>query len=170
VNSPLIRQAHGGDDLAAVRKLCWDYRDVLVDRTADYPGLLDHYYAPPIYQKLMDGLPGRHTAPTGAIFVAETAGVITACGMTHRIDATTCEIKRVFVAPSARGQGLAQSLCRTAMSWAKTAGYKRLVLDTMVKLHEAIALYEGMGFTRAAPYHNLPAGLVPHIVFYEHPL
>ncbi|MEO0930299.1 MAG: GNAT family N-acetyltransferase [Pseudomonadota bacterium] len=165
-----IRPARGKDDLDAVRKLCWDYRDVLVARTTDFPLLLDFFYAKPVYQKLMDDLPGRHTAPDGEIFLAEMNGQIVACGMTHRIDAATCEIKRVFVAPAARGKGAAQQLCKFAMQDARDRGYTRMVLDTMRNLPEAMALYEGLGFTSTAPYYDLPDTLLGDIVFYEHPL
>ncbi|MDX8348756.1 GNAT family N-acetyltransferase [Cognatiyoonia sp. IB215446] len=165
-----IRPARGDDDLAAVRQLCWAYRDVLVARTTDFPLLLDFFYAQPVYQQLMDDLPARHIAPDGEIFVAEMQDQIVACGMTHRIDATTCEIKRVFVAPAARGQGIAQQLCKAAMQDARERGYTRVVLDTMRNLPEAMALYEGMGFTEAVPYYDLPDTLLDDIVFYEHPL
>ncbi|MEJ6401728.1 GNAT family N-acetyltransferase [Yoonia sp. 2307UL14-13] len=165
-----IRPARGDYDLAAVRDLCWAYRDILLERTTDLPGLVDHYYATPIYQKLMDDLPGKHIPPDGEIFVATEGDDIIACGMTHRIDAETCEIKRVYVTPEGRGKGIARHLCKDAMTWAKAAGYKRFVLDTMVRLPEAMALYEGMGFTRAAPYHDLPKAFIDLVVFYEHPL
>ena len=165
-----IRPARGDNDLDAVRHLCWAYRDILIDRTTDLPGLVDHYYATPIYRKLMDDLPGKHVPPDGEIFVATTDSDVIACGMTHRIDTETCEIKRVYVAPEGRGKGIARDLCGEAMTWAKTAGYKRFVLDTMIRLPEAMALYEGMGFTKAAPYHDLPAEFTNLIVFYEHPL
>ena len=165
-----IRPARGSDDLNAVRALCWDYRDLLFARTTDLPGLVDHYYATPIYKKLMDELPGRHSPPDGEIFVATLDGTVVACGMTHRIDASTCEIKRVYVAPDGRGQGIARTLCQQAMDWARRAEYGRIVLDTMVRLPEAIALYENMGFQPAAPYHDLPKDLRDLIVFFEHPL
>ncbi len=165
-----IRPARGADDLNSVRQLCWDYRDVLVKRTTDFPLLLDYYYEMPVYQKLMDELPGRHVAPDGEIIVAESDGQIVACGMTHRIDAHTCEIKRVFVTPAARGRGVAQLLCKAAMDHARTLGYQRMVLDTMRSLPEAMALYEGMGFRSTAPYYDVPQELADDIVFYEHPL
>ncbi|MEO0917712.1 MAG: GNAT family N-acetyltransferase [Pseudomonadota bacterium] len=165
-----VRHARGTNDLDAVRQLCWAYRDILVARTTDLPGLVDHYYATPIYQEMMDELPGKHVPPDGEVFVALKHDQIIACGMTHRIDAATCEIKRVYVTPEGRGKGVARQLCSTAMDWAKAAGYTRFVLDTMRRLPEAMALYEGMGFTRAAPYHELPPDLAQHIVFYEHPL
>ncbi len=165
-----IRLGRGVDDLNAVRQLCWDYRDVLVERTTHFPKLLNHYYAVPVYQKLMDDLPGRHVPPDGEIFVADHESQIVACGMTHRIDEATCEIKRVFVAPAARGKGVAQQLCQAAMQWGQSVGYSRMVLDTMRGLPEAIALYEGLGFTPTAPYYDIPEELTDDIVFFEHAL
>ena len=165
-----VRPARSPEDLDAVRRLCWAYRDVLLERTADHPALLDYYYAFPTYQKLVDELPGKHVPPDGDIFVAAQDDMIIGCGMTHRIDADTCEIKRVYVAPSGRGKGVAQALCTTAMNAARQAGYKRMVLDTMVTLPEAMSLYENMGFTNTMAYHDLPTPFTGLVVFYEHPL
>jgi len=165
----IVRDA-GAADMEAVRQLCWDYRAVLVERAATRPAIVDAYYAKADYGDLLASLPEKHASPDGAIVVAEVAGAVIGCAMIHRIDATTCEIKRVFVAPEGRGKGAATAMVRACMARGRDAGYTRMVLDTMVWLHEATHLYKGMGFTPADAYYELDPKFADLIVFMEHPL
>lgn len=58
-------------------------------------------------------------------------------------------ISRLFVRPSARGQGLAEKLFNAAWAEAKAQGW-RAVLDVHEKNHAAIRLYERLGWRRVA--------------------
>ena len=58
------------------------------------------------------------------------------------------EVSRLFVAPSARRQGVAQALLDQAMHWA-TANSHDLVLEVTDNLGAARALYEQAGFRRS---------------------
>ncbi|MGL5829446.1 MAG: GNAT family N-acetyltransferase [Angustibacter sp.] len=58
----------------------------------------------------------------------------------------TAVLGRLFVSPTARGQGLAEQLVRTAMDAAATAG-RRAVLDVMRKDRAAIRLYQRLGWS-----------------------
>lgn len=165
----ITRQAKSRD-MPAVRQLCWDYRALLVERTAARPMIVETYYAEDDYAALLDSLPQKHATPDGAILVAEEDGMVIGCAMIHRIDATTCEIKRVFVAPEGRGKGAATRLVDACLTRAGRAGYGRMVLDTIIWLPEAIRLYERMGFTPAAPYYELDPRFADLIVFMEHPV
>ena len=60
----------------------------------------------------------------------------------------TAEIKRMYVAPRARGRGLARAVLRHLEESAGAAGYQALVLETGMKQPEAIALYESSGYVR----------------------
>ena len=165
-----IRLAEGEADLAAVRHLCWKYREVLAERTRDLPGLLDYYYAVPKYEALLDRLAEEHARPNGAVFVAETDGRIVACGMTHALQCGVSEIKRVYVNEAVRGGGVARRLCTAAMEQARADGFATMKLDTMRQLPEAVRLYESRGFRPCGPFHHPPAKLARHILFFEKPL
>ena len=52
------------------------------------------------------------------------------------------------------------------MEQAKADGYRIMVLDTMIRLHEAIALYEKLGFTPWEPFYALPEGFEDLVRFY----
>jgi GNAT superfamily N-acetyltransferase len=168
--SVTVRLAEGDADLAAVRALCWQYRDALAERTRDMPELLDYYYAVPAYRALLDDLPARHARPKGAIFVAETGGRIVACGMTLELAPGVTEIKRVYVEEGARGRGVARTLCAAAMERARADGFRVMKLDTLRRLPEAVRLYEGMGFTPCPPYHDPPPAIRDGIMFFERAL
>ncbi|MEU6013801.1 GNAT family N-acetyltransferase [Streptomyces sp. NPDC047515] len=57
------------------------------------------------------------------------------------------EIKRMFVIPEGRGNGLARRILAALEADARAAGRTRMVLETGDKQPEAIALYESSGYT-----------------------
>ena len=161
-----VRQATPGD-LHAIRDLCRAYRELLVARNPDTPEIVEAYYEAAAYETLLTRLPDLHARPHGAIFAGVLDGAVQACGMTHRIDANTCEIKRVYVSDTARGQGLGRWIFEAAMTQARADGYARMVLDTMRVLPEAIALYKTLDFTEAAPFYDLDRRFADQILFFE---
>jgi GNAT superfamily N-acetyltransferase len=62
------------------------------------------------------------------------------------------EIKRMYVAPTARGWGLSRILLDAVESQARAAGLTRLRLETGTKQVEAIALYTNHGYKPTPPY------------------
>ncbi|WUJ73854.1 GNAT family N-acetyltransferase [Kribbella soli] len=62
------------------------------------------------------------------------------------------EIKRMYVAPTARGWGLSRILLDAVESQARSAGFTRLRLETGTKQAEAIALYTNHGYRPTPPY------------------
>ena len=54
---------------------------------------------------------------------------------------STCELKRMYVLRDFRRLGLGQKLLYTAIDFAKSVGYSRIVLDSSKALHAARALY-----------------------------
>ena len=166
-----IVQATTAADLAAVRALCWDYRDFMRDNTAIDREITETFYPVPKYQALMDALPVIHARPQGIILLARSTGnAPLACGMTHPLDSQSAEIKRIFVAPAARGTGLGKSLCRTLMDQAQRDGFQRVVLDTSESLKAAAALYLKLGFVERGPYQPVPDNVLPLLRFFEYRL
>ena len=62
------------------------------------------------------------------------------------------EVKRMWVAPSARGRGVSKAILADLEALARTAGVGVLRLETGVENREALALYERTGFTRCGPF------------------
>lgn len=92
----------------------------------------------------------------GDFFVARKMGKAVACGALKRVDATTAEIKRMWVSPGARGQGVAKALLAALEAEAAKLGAVRIVLDTNKALLEAHALYRRAGYREIARFNDNP--------------
>ena len=158
-------------DLDAVRGLCWAYRDFLLANTEIDREVTETFYPVPKYTALMADIATLHARPRGIVLLARDAdGNAVGCGMTHAIDAQTSEIKRVFVTNAVRGQGVAARICEALISQAKADGFARVVLDTSKNLHAAQRLYTKLGFVSRGPYQDIPAEVLPELLFYERAL
>jgi len=84
----------------------------------------------------------------GAFFIAWLDGVAVGCGAVRRLDAVTAELKRMYVEPQARGQGIGRALVESLECEARALGVTRVVLETGTRLAPAIRMYEGLGYVR----------------------
>lgn len=66
------------------------------------------------------------------------------------------EVKRMWVAPHARGLGIAKRLLGALEDYARKAGAKSVQLETNRALKEAIALYRSMGYREVPPFNDVP--------------
>ncbi|MFI6942997.1 GNAT family N-acetyltransferase [Streptomyces sp. NPDC050418] len=94
--------------------------------------------------------------PDGVLLVARFEGEPAGMVGVRRLDPTTCELKRVFLLPAARGQGGSALLMAAAEEAARARGARRLVLDTRLDLIEARMLYVRWGFAEIPPYNSGP--------------
>lgn len=67
------------------------------------------------------------------------------------------EIKRMYVRPAARGQGVARRLLDTLETAARARGCPSLMLETGPTQPEALALYERLGYKYRGPFGDYPA-------------
>ena len=86
------------------------------------------------------------------VLVDGSAEIIGSVGLL-RVDGVTCELRKMYLLPRARGRGLGKRLLDHALARARDLGYRRVVLETATALKEAIALYERRGFRRYHPAH-----------------
>ena len=81
--------------------------------------------------------------------VAAGNEVLGGAGIYHTdgLDEDTCELVKLYLAPQARGRGIAKQLMMECLEAAKAAGYKKIYLETMPELQVAVPMYEKFGFT-----------------------
>jgi GNAT superfamily N-acetyltransferase len=92
---------------------------------------------------------GDVTPPRGVFLVAHLDGVPAGCAAIRPAptgDTEAAEIKRMFVAPEARGRGVSRSLLTALEEAARSFGYRRVILETGTRQPEAMALYESAGY------------------------
>ena len=91
--------------------------------------------------------------PNGGFVVVRIDGEPAAGGGFKRIGEGICEIKRMYVAPAARGLGIGGELLRGIERAAREAGYGIARLDTGDRQPAASRLYLGSGY-RPIPDYN----------------
>jgi GNAT superfamily N-acetyltransferase len=101
-------------------------------------------------------LPGKYAPPDGRLLLAFDGTAAVGCVGLRRTDATTGEVKRLYVRPAARGRGLGGELARWVVAAAREIGYRRLVLDTLEPMAEARRLYGALGFREIPAYYVNP--------------
>ncbi|HEX6312524.1 MAG TPA: GNAT family N-acetyltransferase [Acidimicrobiia bacterium] len=135
-----IRAAVTDDDYRMVSELFREYLRSLpfeidfqdVDTDVERPS---SYYGPPDGRALLGFVDGRCVGVVGV----------------RRFDATSCELKRMYVQPAQRRSGLGRRLAVAAIAAGRELGYRRMLLDTIADMRAANALYESLGF------HDIPA-------------
>lgn len=98
----------------------------------------------------------EYAPPTGAFLLARQDDEFLACGAMRRFSASDCEMKRLYVRPAGRNQGLGRQIARALIAEAKSLGYKRMLLDTLPTMQSAQSLYKSLGFEPTAPYRFNP--------------
>ena len=79
-------------------------------------------------------------------FVAYDHGKPAGCACFRYFDKESAELKRVFILPEYRRQGIAHRLATACEKAAKSQGYRYMVLETGVEMTDAIALYQKLGY------------------------
>jgi len=150
-----IREAQGATDVAQVRALFEEYAAWL-DEDLCFQG----------FAQELATLPGAYSRPRGRLFLAGEAGEALGCialrplpDAAHDARSTPVgEVKRLYVRPAARGQGIGVRLARRVIDDARAIGYRALKLDTLERMHEARRLYAALGFAPCEPYYDNPLG------------
>src|SRR5437899_7983290 len=74
------------------------------------------------------------------------------CGAIKEYDSSTAEIKRMYVAPESRGNGVATRILSELENWASELSFTKCILETGRKQPEAIRLYEKNGYNPIPNY------------------
>lgn len=147
-----IVEARAGEELKAVCGLCRQFRAGQLERYADHADLIAGYYDAEGFERTLERLADIHAPPCGLILLARIGGAAAGCVMYAPDGATTCQMKRMFVAPAYRRAGVARALANALIDAARRNGYTRMRLDTGPRQTEAVALYRQLGFEPCPPY------------------
>ena len=148
-----IREVRSSSDVADTRVLFLEYAAGL-GVSLEFQGFAEE----------LRTLPAPYAAPGGVLFVAYSEGELAGCVGVRRLADETCELKRLFVRPFYRSQGVGRALTERAISWARDAGYQTMRLDTMPSMQAARRLYAELGFREVPAYRHNP---VPGTSFLE---
>lgn len=103
----------------------------------------------PPAQRFGPNLKAEHlSGGRGTFLVARDNGRPVGCGAIRLNDATTAEVKRMYVEPDQRGRGVGRAVLASLEAAARQFGARRLVLETGSYSPDALALYRGAGFTQ----------------------
>lgn len=141
MREPVFVAAEDASALGEVRALLREYE-------ASLPFPLDFQG----FEAEVAHLPGDYREPGGALLLAPGQG----CVAIRRADDVSCELKRLYVRPAARGGGLGRILVEAAIARARELGYRRLLLDTTPGMEAAHELYRSLGFRETVPYTENP--------------
>lgn len=150
----IIKVTDGGDELETVKKLFLEYSQALNENLC-----FQHFD-----QELANPLK-KYGEPKGCLLLAYYNGEPAGCIALQPIKQKgVCEMKRLFVREEFRGKGIGDKLISLLMNRAIEQGYKKMVLDTVERLHRARRLYLKHGFVDTLAYYLNP---LPNVVYME---
>lgn len=158
-----IYQVETKEQIAAVSELFREYVDWI------FTLAVGHEEAP-TFDGLEDELrtlPGIYAPPAGRLLLAIQDGQPAGCICLKGHDATTCELKRLYVRPSFRGLKIGWQLVSLLVDEARQSGYQRMVLDSHIEMKKAHSLYQAVGFQIVETPDDFPEHLKPTVVFME---
>lgn len=133
-----IRTIDSKDNIALAQLI----RTTLKEFGANHPGTV-------YYDVSTDHLFEVFQTPRSIYYVAELDGEVVGGGgifPTEGLPDDTCELVKMYTYPHVRGIGLGKLLIQKCIDYAKDTGYKKIYLETMPELKQALKTYEKFGF------------------------
>lgn len=141
----LIRTAGSPEDVELIRKLFHEYQSSI--------GIDLRFQN---FESELAGLPGSYAPPEGRLYLAFEGEQAAGCAGLRKIEESVCELKRLYVRPLYRGQGIGRRLTVQAVNDAREIGYGYMRLDTLPSMGHALGLYRELGFKPIPPYTQNP--------------
>lgn len=116
------------------------------------------------FQEELATLPGKYSYPEGRLYVVYDQGEAIGCAALRPLEEGVAEIKRMYLRPDRRGEGIGRDLLIMLVKAAEMSGYTRVRLDTLGRLTAARRLYESLGFVEIPPYN---VNDEPDVLYFE---
>ncbi len=119
------------------------------------------------FDQELAAFPAGYEPPDGTVILALGPAIPDLLGLVciRRLSEDCCEMKRLYVTDAARGLKLGRRLAVNSIEKARALGYRRMRLDTLESMTQAIALYRSLGFSEIPNYNENP---VPGSLFFEY--
>ena len=119
-----------------IKELFTEYTQMLIDGDSKFKEYLDIQN----YDAEIEHLEKKYGPPEGRLYIAYVDSQPAGCIGLRRIDDENCEMKRLYVKPEYRGNGLGKILVERIIREAKGEGYRHMLLDTLPFLESALKL------------------------------
>ncbi len=143
-----IHLVRSRQDAATVQELAYEFIAWLRERYPDMEAEVDAYLAEQKFEEQIKDVLIHYAPPRGECLLAfhddQPAGLL----MLKRLSDETCEMNRMFVRDAARGWGVGRALVERLKERAREMGFTSMVLSALPRHHEALALYENIGFVQ----------------------
>ena len=137
----LVREVRDERDVAEVRRLVHAHADA----RASTPGI-EYMRAD------AERMPGPYVPPQGGLWLARAGDTGIGCVALKPLIDGTAEVKRMYVEPSWRGNGVGRALLEALIGGARARGYTTLRLGTLDDMLVAQSLYRSLGFAPIERY------------------
>ena len=141
----------------------YDAREEIAALFAEYTAVLvegdpafRHYLDKQGYDDEVAHPERKYGPPGGRLYLARIEGEPAGCVALRPLDDHRCEMKRLYVRPAFREQGIGELLVRRIIDDARSIGYDCLLLDTLPFLTVAIGMYRRLGFVDIPSYNGSP--------------
>ena len=135
-----------------VLSLFSEYMDMLLEGDPTFAAYLQIQN----YDDELRDLSHKYGLPDGRLYLAYWDGELAGSIALRKIDDENCELKRLYIKPKFRRNGIAKALVLRLIDDAREIGYRYMLLDTLPFLTEAISLYESIGFCRTEKHNDSP--------------
>ncbi len=142
-----IKKAEEEKDFEQAKTLFKEYADSL-SYTLDIQG----------FQKEVENLPGEYAPPDGFILLAFVEDQLAGCVALKKLNEETCEMLRMFVRPDFRQKGVGRAMAEKTIEEARKIGYKKMWLDMVESMKNALGLYQSLGFSKIKPFREISRG------------
>ena len=149
MNPISIIQAQPAEDMQVIKELFWEYLTWANDMNEREFGLrLD--IAKMLEEDMADL--GKFLPPDGRLLLAQNDGFKAGCVCLKKLRPNLGEVKRLYVKPAFRGNGIGKMLVGKLLEEARKVGYRIIRLDSTRYMVNAHDLYRSFGFQEIAPY------------------